>query len=169
MSDDGDLRQRVGDAERRAAIEQLGAHWHAGRLDPTEHEARTTKAYAAVTRGDLAALFRDLPPLPATSPAGVQDGPVAPVPGEAMAPAPARPPAEGGPAATGSWLMDHREAIMGVTPFVAVACFFLFHSWVFFLLVPAAGAVLYAGDHDNGRKREAREARRARRRPDRGE
>ena len=58
---------RVGNGEREAAIAALGEHWRAGRLDPAEHEARTTKAFNAVTRADLDALFADLPPRPADS------------------------------------------------------------------------------------------------------
>ena len=48
-------------ASGSAAIAALNQHWQAGRLDPAEHERRTTAAYAAVTRGDLDALFADLP------------------------------------------------------------------------------------------------------------
>jgi hypothetical protein len=51
----GDSGQRVGDADRQAAITALGEHWREGRLDPAEHERRTTAAYRAVTRGDLQA------------------------------------------------------------------------------------------------------------------
>ena len=61
MSMSGDPGQRVGNTEREAAIEALNQHWQAGRLDPAEHERRTTAAYAAVTKGDLDALFADLP------------------------------------------------------------------------------------------------------------
>ena len=61
MSMSGDSGQRVGNTEREAAIEALNQHWQAGRLDPAEHERRTTAAYAAVTKGDLDALFADLP------------------------------------------------------------------------------------------------------------
>ena len=75
MSMSGDSGQRVGNTEREAAIEALNQHWQAGRLDPAEHERRTTAAYAAVTKGDLDALFADLPggdPATRTTPAALQ-------------------------------------------------------------------------------------------------
>jgi len=58
---DGAASLRVGDAEREAAVTALGEHYVAGRLDPDEFDARTTAAYAARTRGDVDALFADLP------------------------------------------------------------------------------------------------------------
>ena len=75
---------RVGDVERSVAIETLNEHWRAGRLDPTEHEARTTRAHGAVTRGDLDALFTDLPAQP--FPGGVRPGGLAPSPTSAEEP-----------------------------------------------------------------------------------
>jgi hypothetical protein len=53
-----------------------------------------------------------------------------------------------------SWVAQHRDALMGVTPFVALACFFLFKSWVWFLLIPVAGIVLYSGDDRRKRRKE---------------
>lgn len=59
---------RVGDAERRAAMLALDAHLEAGRLSVDEYGDRSAAAVTAVHRGDLAALFTDLPaphpPLP---------------------------------------------------------------------------------------------------------
>lgn len=55
---------RVGDAERDRATNALGRHYTEGRLDHEEFEERLTRACAAKTRGDLDALFVDLPPLP---------------------------------------------------------------------------------------------------------
>ena len=52
---------RIGTPERDAAVAALDTHWHAGRLDPGEHERRTTLAKAARTRAELDALFADLP------------------------------------------------------------------------------------------------------------
>ncbi len=57
----GDLR--IGDAEREAAVQALGEHFVAGRLDVTEHEERIGQAYAAKMRSDLNSLFQDLPQL----------------------------------------------------------------------------------------------------------
>lgn len=52
---------RIGDAEREAAVRELGEHYAAGRLDAAEYEERTAAAYAARTAADLAPLFADLP------------------------------------------------------------------------------------------------------------
>jgi len=150
MSMSGDSGQRVGNIEREAAIEALNRHWQAGRLDPAEHERRTTAAYAAVTKGDLDALFADLPggdPATRTTPAALQGevvssppqpGDIAPQSGTGLFPAE-------------SWVAQHRDALMGVTPFVALGLFFATRWWVWFLLIPAAGVILYSGN--DGRKR----------------
>ena len=52
---------RIGNAEREAAVRELGEHYAAGRLDAVEYEERTAAAYAARTGDDLAPLFADLP------------------------------------------------------------------------------------------------------------
>lgn len=160
MTTSGESEQRVGNAERDAAVTALNEHWQAGRLDPAEHERRTTAAYAAVTRADLDALFADLPggdPAARTA--------VAPTPLEGRL---VNPPYEGSPSqiepqsGSGlfppeSWIARHRDALMGVTPFVALACFFVFKSWVWFLLIPVAGIVLYSGDDRRKRRKQGDE------------
>lgn len=55
----GDIR--VGDAERHSAVTALGVHLANGRLKPAEHEKRCVLADIALTRGELTALFADLP------------------------------------------------------------------------------------------------------------
>lgn len=168
MSPGGDgPSTRVGDAERSAAIETLNEHWRAGRLDPTEHEARTTRAHGAVTRGDLDALFTDLPAQPLAGSALSKDTASAP------GPMPAEVPSGSGGHGGGlfpadSWIGRRRDAIMGVTPFVATAAFFAAgNHWQWFLLVPALGAALYSGQerHESRdqRRRERDERRRLRR------
>ncbi len=158
----GDPGQRVGDADRQAAITALGEHWRAGRLDPAEHERRTTAAYSAVTRGDLEALFADLPggmpPLAGTS---GTSGTLAATGSPAASPgAVSRADDDQRPLVpTGSWVGSHRDAIMGVTPFVALILFFTTKTWVWFLLIPAMGAFLYAGTDRDGRDRRGRRRR----------
>jgi hypothetical protein len=153
MSTSGDSGQRVGNTEREAAIAALNQHWQAGRLDPAEHERRTTAAYAAVTRGDLDALFADLP---GGDPATRSTAAPAPPPGEVVAapsqPAQIAPQTGTGLFPAGSWIAEHRDVLMGVTPFVALALFFATKWWPWFLLIPAAGVVLYSGD-DRARRR----------------
>ena len=153
MSMSGDSGQRVGNTEREAAIEALNQHWQAGRLDPAEHERRTTAAYAAVTKGDLDALFADLPggdPATRTTPAPLQGevvsspsqpGDIAPQSGTGLVPAE-------------SWVAQHRDALMGITPFVALGLFFATRWWVWFLLIPAAGVILYSGNDGRNRRRD---------------
>jgi hypothetical protein len=126
---DDDMRNstRVGSAERDEAVALLAEHWHAGRLDPGEHELRVTKARAAVTRADLDILFTDLPqPLPAgTSPVGT---------------------ASTGTVSAGGagGVMDRkRETIMALTPFAALILFFVTDSWLWFLMIPVMGILVY--------------------------
>ncbi len=182
MSTGDDPSVRVGNDERQAAIAALGEQWKAGRLDPAEHERRTTAAYSATTRGDLDALFTDLPGGRSPAMSTAQDAPTGATSGLAVTPGTAvgQPTAAGGsvssvsPVARGgmfppdSWAAQHRDAIMGVTPFVALALFFLTKEWIFFLLVPVLGVVLYAGDGDGSRRR-GRDDRDERRRIERGE
>ncbi len=52
---------RVSDAEREAAATELREHFASGRLDTDELDQRVTAVFAARTRGDLNALFTDLP------------------------------------------------------------------------------------------------------------
>jgi hypothetical protein len=52
---------RVGDAEREAAVAELREHFASGRLDQEELNERLSAVFAARTRGDLTALFADLP------------------------------------------------------------------------------------------------------------
>jgi Domain of unknown function (DUF1707) len=53
---------RVSDTERDTAAEQLREHFATGRLNQDELGERLTATFAAKTRGDLDALFADLPP-----------------------------------------------------------------------------------------------------------
>src|SRR4051794_22346254 len=59
MTDEGDVRASDRERDRTSAL--LSAHWSDGRLDLAELDRRTEAAYAATTRGELAALLRDLP------------------------------------------------------------------------------------------------------------
>ena len=52
---------RPSDEARQSAADALRSHYTAGRLDEDELERRVELAYAARTRADLKALFRDLP------------------------------------------------------------------------------------------------------------
>jgi hypothetical protein len=54
-------QMRPSDDARQRAAEALRAHYAQGRFDEVELERRVELAYAATTRADLKALFRDLP------------------------------------------------------------------------------------------------------------
>jgi hypothetical protein len=60
---------RASDTDRQAAAEQLRAAHDEGRLDIQEYDARLHRTYQAVTYGDLADLFTDLPAPRALRPA----------------------------------------------------------------------------------------------------
>jgi Domain of unknown function (DUF1707) len=53
---------RIGDSEREDGLHKLGEHLAHGRLDIDEHSERSSRILAARTRGDLRAVFADLPP-----------------------------------------------------------------------------------------------------------
>ena len=126
---------RVGSAERDEAVALLGEHWHAGRLDPGEHELRVTRARAAVTRADLDVLFTDLPaPVPAATP-----------PGGTLSSGPA-------PVSDGGLLQGKRETIMALTPFAALFLFFVTGSWLWFLAIPVMGILLYGPEGKKSRR-----------------
>jgi len=156
MSTEGAGGIRVGTAEREAAIEALNAHWRAGRLDPAEHEARTTKAFAAVTRADLDALFADLPAL---GPGPIQDA-LAPSTG----PAPLEPTAVTMPGTRPLSGIRYaasrtRDTIMALTPIGATALFVTGQApWPVFLAIPAAGIVLYGPGGRNSAEHEEQRA-----------
>jgi hypothetical protein len=140
---------RVGTAEREAALARLGEHWQAGRLDPAEHESRVTRAKAAVTKADLDVLFADLPH---TSPTPSATDGVS---------------ATAGASASGNreFLDGKRQTIMALAPPVAVLLFFTTHTWVWFLMIPILGVVLYGpgGRSRQGRSEERNRARGRRR------
>ena len=52
---------RVGDAEREAAAAEVREHFASGRLTQDELNQRLDQTFAAKTRGDLNAVFTDLP------------------------------------------------------------------------------------------------------------
>lgn len=52
---------RVSNEEREEAVSKLGVHLTSGRLELAEYEERCGRAATARTRGELEALFSDLP------------------------------------------------------------------------------------------------------------
>jgi hypothetical protein len=139
---------RIGSAEREAAITSLGGHMAAGRLEPDEYGDRVAKASVARYTSDLAPLFDDLPkaadpiavtrPSAQTSPAKTDDEGRSPLFGRAG------------------------TTIVALSPFIALALFFGLNAldvgaaWLAFLLIPAAGALIYGGGHPKDPKRSNR-------------
>jgi hypothetical protein len=54
-------KERVADADRELAAEQLRQHLLAGRLSAAEFETRVGSVQSATTRGDLDSALADLP------------------------------------------------------------------------------------------------------------
>ncbi len=117
MVDDDDIR--IGTAEREEALAALAEHHAAGRLDANEYEDRRGRANDAVVRRELTALFVDLPePRPKLRPA--------------RAGAVAQTAATGRPSAQSKFA----RTLVSLSPFIAIAAFFLTRSWLAFLLIP---------------------------------
>jgi hypothetical protein len=135
---EGSSPLRIGNAERNAAMKALDEHLAAGRLGVEEYADRSAAAANAVVAAELADLFLDLPEphpeLPGTpaAPPPTAPLPVAPPPGEVA------PPAQ---SALDTW----GPRLIAVAPLVAIGLFFLTRQWVFFLLIPLAGALIYSG------------------------
>ncbi len=146
MSDDEQVR--IGTAEREQALSALSAHHTAGRLDADEYEDRRGRANDAVTRGDLTGLFIDLPGgKPAFGASSSVSAASAPSP-SGFAPMPMnrddRRAQRRAERANGvqRGQQNRWRGVAALSPFVALALFFLTDSWLWFLLVPVAGIVV---------------------------
>ncbi|NNC11799.1 DUF1707 domain-containing protein [Planctomonas sp. JC2975] len=129
--------ERVADRDRADAVAALATARDEGRLSPAEFEERSNFARTAVTWGDLAPLFKDLP----------------------------RPPA---PATQDDWGRHSRAlggavgaTIMAFIPFLSLGLFFIAGfawngwawGWLFFLLIPLCGIVIYGPGSEDRRRR----------------
>ncbi|GAA2227116.1 DUF1707 domain-containing protein [Herbiconiux moechotypicola] len=141
---------RLSNADRDAAVSALSRALADGRITADEFTERSASARAAVTRGDLAPLFADLPdtvhegePAPASGfqPAAPAAAPAAPAPRDDYDSARRRP----------LW-GSAGVVIVSIMPFIALGLFFLCGyfipdgfrwSWIFFALIPIAGIVVY--------------------------
>ncbi|MGH1548837.1 DUF1707 SHOCT-like domain-containing protein [Leifsonia poae] len=150
---------RLSNDERERAVAALQAEAAQGRLTAEEVEARTAAARSAVTRGDLAPLFRDLPGGLRLDP---QTPPQPQPPYPAQQPYAAQPDARawGGNGAGAGREPASRWGLLAVSiiPFVSLILFFITgavwgyqYSWLWFLLIPLVGAITYGPDA--GRRR----------------
>lgn len=158
---------RIGNAEREAAMKALDEHLEAGRLDPDEYGQRYAKASLARTEDELRPLFVDLPG--PYSPAGsrwTQPGATATSQQPWQVPAQHRPASwQRRAAATGPvgapLFGKVGERFVALSPFIALALFFLLGlPWVIFLLIPASGALVYGNKRSGGRRSRCRAGRR---------
>lgn len=156
--------QRLSDAERDAAVGHLAAAQAEGRLTAAEYQERERAARTAVTWADLVPLFADLPEtataeeqLPRSTAATAQTPAYAPVP---------PPVGDYGDSGAQSWASSRAlggttgATVMALVPFIALGLFFLFGfvgsfawSWLWFLLIPIAGIVIYGPGSDDRRAR----------------
>jgi hypothetical protein len=131
---------RISDTEREDAISKLGEHMSVGRIGLDEYGERTAKVAAAKTRGDLLALFTDLPdPRPSFG----QTVTATRAQPSAAVPPPYQPP----PARSGSW--DNRPVAQRVwgalVPLSAIIALILFLTVIkvwFVFLIPAVVAII---------------------------
>jgi hypothetical protein len=150
--------QRLSNADRDTAVSALARALADGRITADEFTERSASAKSAVTRGDLAPIFADLP-----------DPAAASIPAAATAPAPD--PDLLPPTAFREQVYDPNgvrrggsgrqplggtagRVIVSLSPFVALGLFFLCGyvfpdgfrwSWIFFVLIPVAGIIVYGG------------------------
>ncbi|MFL6145787.1 MAG: DUF1707 domain-containing protein [Labedaea sp.] len=133
---------RISDTEREDAIQKLGEHMSVGRLGVDEYGDRSARVATAKTRGELLALFTDLPdPRPRFSPAATSPppaGPAHPAAGPAARPAGSSPTGwDQRPVAQRVWgAMVPLSAILALVLYLTVA-----NVWFVFLL-PAVIAVV---------------------------
>lgn len=144
MADNPDVR--IGTAEREQALSNLSQHLSDGRLTLSEFDERSAVVTGATTRGELDSVFSDLP-TPSLAPTASRPLDIS----KSSEPATTTPAETSG---DGGW--DWRKAVMGAAPILALILFFVVpvsNSWLFFLLVPLAGAVLFGGDRSKRRNR----------------
>jgi hypothetical protein len=154
---------RVSDAERESAMTALGEHMSAGRLNIDEYGERSAQVTAAKTRGELSALFGDLP-----APHPVLGGGPQPAPAPVAAPVPQPMPPM--PQRWGPSPVKQRVMAAAMPLAIAISCLIFFatpfgnsdNGWVAFLLIPAVamfGGVIFGNDWNEHRAREARHKR----------
>jgi DUF1707 SHOCT-like domain len=142
--------ERLSNAERDEVVGHLAAAQAEGRLTEAEFAERANAARSAVTRRDLVPLFMDLP----------ESAPAAERMPRASETAVVPPSSEtwGRNRALGGGI---GATIMALVPFLALGLFFLFGfmssfawSWLFFLLIPIAGIVIYGPGANQRRYRD---------------
>jgi hypothetical protein len=130
--------ERLADRDREGAIEHLASARDEGRITDQEFRQRSESARSAVTWSDLVPLFDDLPRPSSPAPTPEDWG-------------------RGSRALGGAW----GASIMAFMPFVALGLFFISGfvwngwawGWLFFLLIPVAGIIIYGPGAQYRRRR----------------
>jgi hypothetical protein len=132
----------VGAHERELAMEALDEHRRAGRLERAEHASRCSTASRATSRGQLEALFSDLPePHP-----DYPEVRSAPSPRPTAEPRPDAPELPELVAPTGATIARHAGLISLLTPAVAALLFAVSGGrfpWIFILVPIVIAGVAY--------------------------
>lgn len=170
MSDVPSPQLRISDPEREAALQALGEHMSVGRIDLDEYGDRSAQVTTAKTRGELAAIFEDLPqPHPRL---GEQQPAPVPAPAAATAVQPIAQP--GQPVAWTDRPLNQR-LVAGIIPVLFLAAIVLTVTvgawWTFFIPMAATGfgKAVWGAEweqdqkHDRDRRHELRDDRRDRR------
>ena len=129
---------RIGTADREKALDVLGQHFSEGRLTVPEFDERSATIASATTRGQLESVFVDLPAASGTA-SVARSGTDAP--------------------AVKDRGIDWAAVVMPIVIFGSLALFFLTdfdQKWLFFLLIPLAGAILSAVGHPADKKKKKR-------------
>ncbi|WP_022900887.1 DUF1707 SHOCT-like domain-containing protein [Humibacter albus] len=158
--------ERLADRDRADAVSALAHARDEGRLTPDEFEQRSATARSATTWSDLSPLFSDLPAAGASGSAAGGGAGFAPGHPGAAGYAPERD--DRYDRDHGDWYRHSRAlggawgaTIMSFMPFLALGLFFLGGfvwngwqwSWLFFLLIPAVGAIIYGPGAEYRRRR----------------
>jgi hypothetical protein len=127
---------RIGTADREKALDVLGQHFSEGRLTVPEFDERSATIASATTRGQLESVFVDLPTASGTASLARSDTDAPVVKDRGI---------------------DWAAVVMPIVIFGSLALFFLTdfdQKWLFFLLIPLAGAILSAVGHPADKKKE---------------
>ncbi|TFI41340.1 DUF1707 domain-containing protein [Rhodococcus sp. 1R11] len=131
---------RIGTADREKALDVLGQHFSEGRLTVPEFDERSATIASATTRGQLESVFVDLPAASGTASVARSDA--------------------GNPAVKDRGI-DWAAVVMPIVIFGSLALFFVTdfdQKWLFFLLIPLAGAILSAVGHPADKKKKKKKS-----------
>ena len=126
---------RIGTADREKALDVLGQHFSEGRLTVPEFDERSATIASATTRGQLESVFVDLPSASGSASVARSDADAPAVKDRGI---------------------DWAAVVMPIVIFGSLALFFLTdfdQKWLFFLLIPLAGAILSAVGHPADKKK----------------